>query len=111
MIRDFSNSFDGKQMVRVKAVSITGNSLFKRVVGVVMTSALVAGLGASMAFGFMIRDGLGEMAGQRVSKFELIKVQQELYEQRNVLLARENIEAAVRDLGLRAPHKRQIRRL
>ena len=111
MIRDFSNTFDGKQMVRVKPVRITDNSLFKRVVGVVMTSALVAGLGASMAFGFMIRDGLDELAGQRGSKLELIKVQQGLYEQRNVLLARENIEAAVRDLGLRAPQKRQVRHL
>ena len=111
MIQDFSSTFDGKQAVRVRAVGFSENGQLKRVVGVVLTCAVVAGMTACVVFSFLIRSSLAELADRQVAKLELIREQQGLHERRNELLSRDNIVLSARTIGLYEPGKRQVRHL
>lgn len=111
MIQDFTNTFDGKQIVKVKAARVRGNRMLKKIVGILLTSTMIAGLSASVVFGFLIRSGLNELADKQISKLELIKGQQGLYQQKNELLNQVKIEKIASNMGLYDPTSRQIRRL
>ena len=111
MIQDFSIAFDGKQRVEIRAVSFRKQRTFRKLAGIVLTSALVIGLVSCLIFGMLIRSGLKELDVKQSVKLKLIKDQQRLYEQRSALLDKDKIELAAANLGLYSPHKKQVHRL
>lgn len=111
MIQDFSTVFVGKQTVRVKVVPILGNTVAKKILGAVLSGALVIGIVASLAFCLLIRSGLKELAAQNTIKLEMMKEQQGLYAQRNVLLDQKTLARTAGKLGLYAPESHQLRHL
>ncbi len=111
MIQDYINTFEDRQTVKIKPLSFKGSRLLRKNVGVLLTGAMVVGLSVCLVFGFLIRSGLNDLARIQVSKIELIKAQQSLYEKRQVLLDRDRIESSVKDFGLLNPIKGQIRHL
>ncbi len=108
MIRDFSNTFDGKQTVMVSPLRIRDNQTVKKIMGSLLVGTMLAGLVSSVAFTFLIRSGLNNLAARQSDKIALLKVQQELYQQRKDLLAEGHILKMAGDLGLYSPSKYQV---
>jgi len=111
MIQDFSNTFDGKQAVIVRSVHIGSSRMLKKAIGAVLVGAMFAGLASSVAFAFLIRSELNNLAVQQTVKIELLKTRQGLYQQRKKLLTKDNVARMAGRLGLYSPIKRQVRRL
>jgi len=111
MIRDYSCVFDGEQRVKIRAVSFRDHRMLRKVLGIVLTCALLIGLISCLIFGVFIRSGLKELETKQSVKLNLIKDQQRLYEQRSVLLDRGKIELAAANLGLYSPEKKQVHHL
>jgi len=111
MIQDFSNTFDGKQAVMVRSARIGGSRALKKAIGAVLVCSMLVGLVSSVAFAFLIRSELNALAVKQTAKIELLKKQQGLYQQRNKLLAKDNIVRMAGRLGLYSPRKQQVRRL
>jgi len=111
MIQDFSNTFDGKQAVMVKSAHFGGSRTLRKAIGAVLVGSMLVGLVSSVSFAFLIRSELNALAVQQTAKIELLKTQQGLYQQRNKLLAKDNIVRRAGRLGLHSPLKRQVRRL
>lgn len=111
MIQDFANTFDGKQTIRVKPVWARNKDKSRKIVGIILTGAMLVGLLACVVFGLLIKSGLDELAQQKMVKLELIKQQQGLYEQRNDLLTQKNIEKVAGVIGLFTPSTVQVQRL
>ena len=108
MIRDFSNTFDGKQSVMVRPVRISGSQAVKKIMGGLLVGTMLVGLVSSVAFSFLIRSGLNELAQYQSNKIELLKTQQGLYQQRKSLLAEGHILKMAGRLGLYSPAERQV---
>lgn len=111
MIQDFSNVFVGRQIVKVRQVPVRGNTMMKKVVGMVVAGALIAGVSASLVFCLLIRSGLSELTTQNAIKFEVEREQQELLAQRKNLLDQSTLARTAGKLGLHAPDDAQVRRL
>jgi hypothetical protein len=108
MIRDFSNTFDGKQAVMVRPLRISGSRTVKKIMGGFLVGTMLIGLLSSVAFTFLIRSGLNDLALRQNNKIELLKVQQGLYQQRKTLLEEGHILKMAGRLGLYSPVKRQV---
>lgn len=111
MIQDFSNVFIGRQMVRVRQVPVRGNAMVKKIVGMVVVTALIAGVSAALVFCLLIRSGLSELVDQSAVKFELESEQKELLVQRKTLLDQSTLSRTAGKLGLYTPDGAQVRRL
>ncbi len=110
MIQDFVNTFDGKQTVKAQPVRIRCDDKSRKMVGAVLTCAMLIGMLACVIFSLLIRSGLDELSEIKVVKFELMQQQQGFYEQRNDLLTQKNIEKVAGVMGLFAPSTRQVKR-
>jgi hypothetical protein len=108
MIRDFANSFDGRQSVRVKSVRIGGSQAVKKIMGALLAGMMLAGLVSSVAFTFLIRSGLDDLAGRQADKLALLKVQRSLYQERKSLLTKGHIVKMAGHLGLYAATRNQV---
>lgn len=111
MIQDFAHSFDGKQSIHFKVARSRTDDKSRKVVGIVLTCAMLIGLLACIIFGLLIRSGLAELSQKKVVKVELIRQQQELFAQRNELLTQKNIEKVAGVMGLFTPSTRQVKQL
>jgi len=111
MIQDFSNTFEGRQIVRVKALPIGGNRRAHKIIGIIATAAAVAGIASSLIFCLLIQSGLDDLAGKKERKLELMKTQQSLYAKRKEVMAEDRIIAAAAEIGLYVPDKKQVRRI
>ncbi len=108
MIQDFSNSFDGQQSVRIKSIRVSGSQAFKKIMGVLLAGTMLVGLVSSVAFTFLIRSGLDDLASRQADKLELLSVQRGLYQQRKFLLAKGHIVKMAGHLGLYFAAKNQV---
>lgn len=114
-MRDYSKRYSsaatGKQkIVGRKYTSSGGNNKFLKVIGVIVTVAMVFGVSASVWLGWLVRVGLDELSKNQNTAQELTVLNNKLVVQRNRLLARENIEVAAKELGLYPPASKQIRK-
>ena len=115
MIRDYSSRYPsvvhGKQKVKGrKSGSPPGSTRITKIVGLVITVAMIVGIAISFWFGWVVRNGLDELAGSQARRQELKAENGNLVAQRDHLLSREKIEATAKELGLYPPSARQIRR-
>ncbi|NOX26471.1 MAG: hypothetical protein GXP59_10260 [Deltaproteobacteria bacterium] len=108
MIRDFSNSFDGRQCVKIKSIRVGGSQAFRKIMGILLAGTMLVGLVSSVAFTFLIRSGLDDLAGRQADKLELLSIQRDLYQQRKSLLAKGHIIKMAGHLGLYSATKNQV---
>jgi len=111
MIQDYSCVFDGKQQVKIRAVSFRDHRVLRKVSGAVLTCTLLIGLISCLIFGVLIQSGLKDLEAKQTVKLKLIKEQQTLYAQRSALLDRSRIELVAANLGLYSPQKKQVHHL
>ena len=112
MIQDFASVFVvGKQSVRVKAVPIRSYVFGQKIIGTVLTGAVLAGIAASLVFCLLLRSGLNELAAQTTAKAEMVKAQNGLLAKREALLDQNAFARSAEKLGLYVPESRQVRHL
>ena len=112
MIQDFASVFVvSKQAVRVRAVPTRGRAWGKKSIRIVLASAAVSGIVASLFFCLLIRSGLNELSAQATTKAEMIKAQNGLYAKREALLDQNTFARSAEKLGLYLPENHQIRHL
>lgn len=115
MLPDYSKRYPsvvkGKQKVTGrKYASPDDSGKLLKVIGVLVTIAMLLGISASVWFGWLIRAGLDELGGSQKTRQELTALNSNLVAQRNSLLTREKVEAAAKEIGLYPPTAKQIRR-
>lgn len=115
MMRDYSKRYSslttGKQKVAGrKYARFNDNNKFLKIIGIVVTVAMIFGVSASVWLGWLVRIGLDELSKNQKTSQELTILNNGLVAQRNRLLAREKIEVAAKELGLYPPAPKQIRR-
>jgi hypothetical protein len=112
MIQDFANVFVvGKQTVRFKTVPIRDNVLGKKIIGGILTAAVMAGIAASLVFCLLIRAGLNDLEAQTTAKAGIIKMQNGLLAKREALLDQKTFSRSAEKLGLFLPENHQVRHL
>lgn len=94
----------GNQKVRRKRFDTSGRLWLWKLVGTVITLAMICGVAGTFLMGLKIRDGLDELVSSQQTGTEIKKVNQKLFSEKKNLTSKEYVEAlaAVR-LGLYAP--------
>jgi len=94
----------GSQKVRGKRSDKSGRLWLWKLVGTVITLAMICGVAGTFLVGLKVRDGLDELVSSSQAGTGIRKVNQELYSEKKNLTSKEYVEAlaAVR-LGLYAP--------
>ncbi len=114
MVRDYSGRYSGVVQNRQRVVGRrpggSDKSRVWKIIAIVTTVAMVAGIACSVWFGLALRVSLDELAKSKLVKKELLSKNTMLQEQRQRLLTKESIEEAAKDVGLFPPGKKQIRR-
>lgn len=116
MIRDYSSRYPsvvhGKQKVsgRKSAGPRGDGRRVTKIIGVIVTVAMIVGIAVSFWFGWLVRNGLDELNEALAAKQELKGLNEKLVAQRDNLLSPEKIEASAKKLGLYPPSAKQIRR-
>ncbi len=115
MIRDYSNRYPSvvrdKQKVRGRRPSTSeGNGKITKIIGLVITMVMIAGVAMSFWFGWLVKNGLDELANSQAKRQELHTLNEKLIARRDNLLSREKIETAAKQLGLYPPSAKQVRR-
>jgi hypothetical protein len=94
----------GSQRVRGKRFDKPGRLWLWKLVGTVVTLAMICGVAGTFLMGLKIRDGLDELVSSQQTGIDIKKVNRKLYSEKKTLRSKEYVEAlaAVR-LGLYAP--------
>lgn len=71
--------------------------------------SLVFGISSTIWFGLQVQVALDQIGSHRALNTQMKNEQDQLVTQRDLMLTRGHIEAAVKKLGLRSPAKNQIR--
>ena len=108
---DYANTFDQRQSIRVRKISLRADRRVRHLVGMVAVGAVVVGMVAGVSFSLLIRSGLRELAAMQETRLELVREQQALTAARREVMARERIVKAAAAIGLYEPAKGQVRRL
>ena len=115
MIRDYSSRYPSVVQEKQKVygrrpAGPDGKGRVTKIIGLIVTVAMILGIAMSFWFGWLVRNGLDELAQSQTRRHELITSNEKLVAQRDNLLSREKIGAVAKDLGLYPPSAKQIRR-
>lgn len=115
MIRDYSSRYPSIVREKQKVLGRRpggpkGDNRITKIIGVVVTIAMIVGIATSFWFGWLVRNGLDELNESQAAKQELKGLNEKLVAQRDNLLSGDKIEAAAKELGLYPPSAKQIRR-
>lgn len=115
MIRDYSSRFpsvvrDKQKVWGKRPIGSKGNGKVTKIIGLVVTMAMITGVAMSFWFGWLVKNGLDELASSQAKRQELQTLNGKLIARRDQLLSRDKIEAAAKQLGLYPPSAEQTRR-
>lgn len=112
MIKDYSRRYAKGGAIRQNLPGRRGDAEGRmlKAIGLIVVSAMLVGVAASLWFGWKIRTDLNELARDSRIREQLTLVNRDLNSRRDELMTKENIEEAAAELGLYQPTARQIRR-
>ena len=120
MIKDYSGSFievKSRNRLRTskKKSKAASKELFQlstfmwKTIGAMLLLSLVFGISSTIWFGLQVQVALDQIGSHRALNTQMKNEKDQLVTQRDLMLTRGHIEAAVKKLGLRSPAKNQIR--
>ncbi|KPJ98534.1 MAG: hypothetical protein AMJ60_07840 [Desulfobacterales bacterium SG8_35] len=120
MIKDYSGSFISvKSRNRIRTTKRKSNAASKelfhistlmwKTIGAMLLLTLVFGISSTIWFGVQVQAALDQIGSHSKINTQMKYKKELLVTQRDLMLTRGHVEAAVQKLGLRSPAKNQIR--
>lgn len=108
MTRDYSSRYSAFR--RKPAGRPSGEGQLNKIGGVLLTAAMLVGIGISVWFGWAVRSGLDQLDRENRTRQELMLRHEKLLHERQALMKEGRVEAVAATLGLYPPRPGQIQR-